>query len=235
MKKLFIFLLISSLIFAKDINVGDLIRLKVEGVEKEEIIKGFEDSKLQLEEIKDSEDSYIISVRGYTTGENSVVIGDKKLTFNIKSVLDEKDKEIYPHLSDNSDNSLYLPKFPYQIVIGGILGFLSLIYLLKGIKFKKREKILTPEERFENIISNLDENWEFQLSLALREYIDSRYNSHFINGNYNIIGMIDSEDIKFIEKLDRYKFSKEKKEFQEEVLKQVKEIFNKVKGDKKDV
>lgn len=235
MKKVFIFLLISSLIFAKDINVGDLIRLKVEGVEKEEIIKGFEDSKLQLEEIKDSEDSYIISVRGYTTGENSVVIGDKKLTFNIKSVLDEKDKEIYPHLSDNSDTSLYLPKFSYQIVIGGILGILSLIYLLKGLKFKKREKTLTPEERFENMISNLDENWEFQLSLALREYIDSRYNSHFINGSYSIIGMIDSEDIKFIEKLDRYKFSKEKKEFQEEVLKQVKEIFNKVKGDKKDV
>ncbi len=44
--------------------------------------------------------------------------------------------------------------------------------------------------------------------------------------------MIDSEDIKFINNLDRYKFSKDSRDLKEETLKRVREIFEKVRGDK---
>lgn len=41
MKKIMIFLLISSLLLAKDINVGDLVKVKITGIEKEKIVEGF--------------------------------------------------------------------------------------------------------------------------------------------------------------------------------------------------
>ena len=42
MKKIMIFLLISSLLLAKDINVGDLVKVKITGIEKEKIVEDLE-------------------------------------------------------------------------------------------------------------------------------------------------------------------------------------------------
>ena len=92
MKKIIIFLLISSLLLAKDINVGDLVKVKITGIEKEKIVERFKKSNLELENIEKSENGYILSIRGYKVGENSLVLGDKKLTLNIKYVLEENDK-----------------------------------------------------------------------------------------------------------------------------------------------
>lgn len=232
MKKIIIFLLISSLLLAKDINVGDLVRVHISGVEKDKIINEFKNSDLQLENLEKTDEGYILSIKGYKPGDSSITLGDKKLTLSIKSVLDEKDNEIYPHLTDNGDTLLYSQNFPYQIVVGAILGILSLIYLIKTFKFRKKEKILSPEEKFRKILAELSENdWEFQLSMAIREYIDKKYQTHFINGKYEIIGMINSEDIKFINNLDRNKFSKENQLLKEETLKKVIEIYEKIRGD----
>ena len=232
MKKIVIFLLISSLLLAKDINVGDLVRIHISGVEKDKIINEFKNSDLQLENLEKTDEGYILSIRGYKPGDSSITLGDKKLTLSIKSVLDEKDNEIYPHLTDNGDTLLYSQNFPYQIVVGAILGILSLIYLIKTFKFRKKEKILSPEEKFRKILTELSENdWEFQLSMAIREYIDKKYQTHFINGKYEVIGMINSEDIKFINNLDRNKFSKENQLLKEETLKKVIEIYEKIRGD----
>lgn len=232
MKKIIIFLLISSLLLAKDINVGDLVRVHISGVEKDKIINEFKNSDLQLENLEKTDEGYILSIRGYKPGDSSITLGDKKLTLSIKSVLDEKDNEIYPHLTDNGDTLLYSQNFPYQIVVGAILGILSLIYLIKTFKFRKKEKILSPEEKFKKILTELSENdWEFQLSMAIREYIDKKYQTHFINGKYEVIGMINSEDIKFVNNLDRNKFSKENQLLKEETLKKVIEIYEKIRGD----
>lgn len=232
MKKIVIFLLISSLLLAKDINVGDLVRVHISGVEKDKIINEFKNSDLQLENLEKTDEGYILSIRGYKPGDSSITLGDKKLTLSIKSVLDEKDNEIYPHLTDNGDTLLYSQNFPYQIVVGAILGILSLIYLIKTFKFRKKEKILSPEEKFKKILTELSENdWEFQLSMAIREYIDKKYQTHFINGKYEVIGMINSEDIKFINNLDRNKFSKENQLLKDETLKKVIEIYEKIRGD----
>lgn len=232
MKKIIIFLLISSLLLAKDINVGDLVRVHISGVEKDKIINEFKNSDLQLENLEKTDEGYILSIRGYKPGDSSITLGDKKLTLSIKSVLDEKDNEIYPHLTDNGDTLLYSQNFPYQIVVGAILGILSLIYLIKTFKFRKKEKILSPEEKFRKILTELSENdWEFQLSMAIREYIDKKYQTHFINGKYEVIGMINSEDIKFINNLDRNKFSKENQLLKDETLKKVIEIYEKIRGD----
>lgn len=233
MKKIVIFLLISSFLLAKDINVGDLVRIKVNGVAKEEIVNGFEGSNLQLENLEKTDDGYILSIRGYQVGSNSVVLGDKKLTLDIKSVLDDKDKEIYPHLSDNSDTFLYSARFPYVLVISSITALLALIYLIRNLKFPKREKYISPEERFERKMATLNnDTWDFDLSMSIREYIDSKYQTHFVNGKYEIVGMIDSDDIRFITNLDNYKFSKDSRDLKDETLRKVREIYEKIRGDK---
>ncbi|MBM6876324.1 hypothetical protein H6A04_11875, partial [Fusobacterium mortiferum] len=83
MKKIIIFLLISSLLLAKDINVGDLVRVHISGVEKDKIINEFKNSDLQLENLEKTDEGYILSIRGYKPGDSSITLGDKKLTLSI--------------------------------------------------------------------------------------------------------------------------------------------------------
>lgn len=236
MKKFLLFLFTSSYIFAKDINVGDLVQFKIEGINREEIVKSIEKTQLQLEEIKEDKDGYLISVRSFKVGDSEILLGNKRILLNVKSVLEESDKEIYPHLSNNEDKILFSSKFPYLFIISTIIGLLSLGYLIKNIKFNKKIKTLTPEEKFQNTLNNLSEkDWDFQLSMAIREYIDNKYKSHFKNGIYFPIGKIDLDDVEFINNLDRNKFSNNNEVDKDEVINRITKIFNKLKEEKKDV
>lgn len=236
MKKFLAFLFISTLLLGKDINVGDLVRFKVSGMEKEKILEELKGKDILLEEIKEEGNGYILSLRAFKVGENSFNLGNKKVTLDVKSVLDENDKEIYPNLSDKSDTKLHSEKFPYSLILGVITGVISLIYLVKNLKFKRKEKVLSPEEKFEKDTAVLEEKeWDFQLSMAIREYIDKKYSTSFTKGEYKKVGVIDDEDIKFINNLDRYKFSLDERDLKEEILKKIREIFIKVREDRKDV
>lgn len=239
MKKIvaLLFLVATLMVTAKDINIGDSITLKLSGVSKEKAVEAFKESDFSVESIKDDKDgNVLLVVKGFKTGENTIRIGNKDIVFHIKSVLTPEDKEIYLDLADESNKELYLHRFPYILVISGAVGLVALIFLLKGIKRQKRTKSIDPDERFKNHMDILSEdNWAFDISYAVREYIDSRYQLHFMNGIYEKAGKLEDEDIAFIQWLDDYKFSLGNENHLEASRDKAFEIYNKIKEGKENV
>lgn len=232
MKKIVLafFLAFSLLISAKDINVGNSISFKISGVPKEEIIKEFEKSNFSVEKIKEDKDGdFLVTVKGFNLGKNNIILGNKNLEIDIKSILTSEDKEIYRDLSDMSNKKLYSDNFPYIFTSSIVIGFLSLIMLIKTFKRGKKKEVIDYDKRFNAQMEILSERWAFDISYALREYIDSRYNSHFLNGNYEKKGVLTDEDIIFIQWLDSCKFSGDVQEEIETSKKKAFDIYKRVK------
>lgn len=230
--KLIMLVIISASIYAKDINVGDLITLSIDGSSKEEIQEAFHTSKLELDSIEKKDNGYIVRFRSFNVGETPLLIGNKKLIIDTKSVITKDDKEIYPNLSDKSDEKLYNIKFPGYMVVAGLIGAGSLIYLISGMKFKKREKELSPEEKFQRRLENIsDETWPFDVSIAIRKYIDSVLNTHFTSGIYKPAGPVNQDDIDFLLFLDNYKFSGKNDNIKDESITKIKKIHDKLRGE----
>ena len=238
MKKIVLafFLAFSLLISAKDINVGNSISFKISGVPKEEIIKEFEKSNFSVEKIKkDKNGDFLVTVKGFNLGKNNIILGNKNLEIDIKSILTSEDKEIYRDLSDMSNKKLYSDNFPYIFTGSIVIGFLSLIMLIKTFKRGKKKEVIDYDKRFNAQMEILSERWAFDISYALREYIDSRYNSHFLNGNYEKKGVLTDEDIIFIQWLDSCKFSGDVQEEIETSKKKAFDIYKRVKEGEIDV
>lgn len=234
MKKLVFlcFLLFSIITFSKDVNIGDLISIDVKGVPKEEIYNAFENNEFQLQEIKDNDNGYTVLFRPYFIGEKSLIIGNQKLNVITKTLLNGDEKNIYNNLSDKSDMKLYNIKFPYEVFVFGILSLISLIYLVANIARFKKEKRFSPDEIFNNKLNSLtEEHWPFELSMAIREYIDNKYKTHYINGFYSLIGNINDDDIDFLTYLDTYKFSNDDQDIKEDCIKKVYALYSKIRGE----
>ena len=238
MKKIVLafFLTFSLLISAKDINVGDSISFKISGVPKEEIIKKFEKGNFSIEKIKkDKNGNFLVTVKGFNLGKNNIILGNKNLEIDIKSILTSEDKEIYRDLSDMSNKKLYSNDFPYIFTGSIVIGILSLIIFIKTFKRGKKKEVIDYDKRFNAQMEILSERWAFDISYALREYIDSRYNSHFLNGNYEKKGVLTDEDIIFIQWLDSCKFSGNIQEEIEASRKKAFDIYKRVKEGEIDV
>ena len=238
MKKIVLafFLTFSLLISAKDINVGDSISFKISGVPKEEIIKEFEKGNFSIEKIKkDKNGNFLVTVKGFNLGKNNIILGNKNLEIDIKSILTSEDKEIYRDLSDMNNKKLYSDNFPYIFISSVVIGFLSLIMFIKTFKRGKKKEVIDYDKRFNAQMEILSERWAFDISYALREYIDSRYNSHFLNGNYEKKGVLTDEDIIFIQWLDSCKFSGNVQEKIEASRKKAFDIYKRVKEGEIDV
>lgn len=238
MKKIVLafFLAFSLLISAKNINVGNSISFKISGVPKEEIIKEFEKSNFSVEKIKkDKNGDFLVTVKGFNLGKNNIILRNKNLEIDIKSILTSEDKEIYRDLSDMNNKKLYSDNFPYIFTGSIVIGFLSLIMLIKTFKRGKKKEVIDYDKRFNAQMEILSERWAFDISYALREYIDSRYNSHFLNGNYEKKGVLTDEDIIFIEWLDSCKFSGDVQEEIETSRKKAFDIYKRVKEGEIDV
>lgn len=238
MKKIVLafFLTFSLLTSAKDINVGDSISFKISGVPKEKIIKKFEKGNFSIEKIKkDKNGNFLVTVKGFNLGKNNIILGNKNLEIDIKSILTSEDKEIYRDLSDMSNKKLYSDNFPYIFTGSIVIGFLSLIMFIKTFKRGKKKEVIDYDKRFNAQMEILSERWAFDISYALREYIDSRYNSHFLNGNYEKKGVLTDEDIIFIQWLDSCKFSGNVQEEIEASRKKAFDIYKRVKEGEIDV
>ena len=101
---------------------------------------------------------------------------------------------------------------------------------------KKTVKILDPKEKCRSILNSLSyDNFPFEISFALREYIDKIYKTSFLSGVYVKINNIDKDDIDFFKSLDYYKFSKNSS-YDRKILKErAWEIFNKLEERDKNV
>lgn len=234
MKKILviIFMSFSIVLLGKDINVGDTVTLQITGVSKERIINSFKNTEFSIENIRDEKDGVVIlSIKGFKIGKNIINIGNKEINIDIKSLLTPEDKEIFINLSDESNKNLFLHQFPYVTFVSSITGITALVFILLGIKFKKNKSaLLNPEQKFENEMNTLSsDRWFYEISYALREYIDKKYGSHFINGIYSPIKNLSDEDIQFIEWLDNYKFSKNRDDYFQQSKEKAFEIYGKIK------
>jgi hypothetical protein len=214
MKQLFtIFLLLSTLVNAEDIYIGDKINLKVKNSPENEIREALKD--WEIIGIKNQGNSKIVTFQTFETGEKKINIGGNEILINIKTSLtpeetEKKDQEIFLNLSDGSNKILERIPFPYISFISGIGGVLALALLIKEV-FRRKKKIITPEEKFMKEINSLeDKNWNFGISQLLREYIDIVYPLNFSQGIYKTYGVITLEDIDFLKDLDTIKFSEGK-------------------------
>lgn len=213
----------------KPIYIGDKINLKIENLSQEEISQAFKD--FHIDKVQDEK----ISFRTFKTGKNIIDLGENQINLIVASTITPDDKNIYPNLSDMSDTKVVNPNFPFVFFIGASIFIISLIGIIKNlIHRKKLAKTLDPKEKCRSILNSLsNDNFPFEISFALREYIDKIYKTSFLSGVYMEINNIDKNDIEFFKSLDYYKFSKNNS-YDREVLKErAWTIFNKLEeGDK---
>lgn len=213
----------------KPIYIGDKINLKIENLSQEEISQAFKD--FYIDKVQDEK----ISFRTFKTGENIIDLGNDQINLIVASTITPKDKNIYPNLSDMSDTKVVNPNFPFSFFIGASIFIVSSIGIIRNlIHRKKLSKLLDPKEKCRNILNNLsNDNFPFEISFALREYVDKIYKTSFLSGVYVEINNITKNDIDFFNSLDYYKFSKNSS-YDREILKEKAwAIFNKLEeGDK---
>lgn len=235
MKKILILLFILILTIQsytiEKFKLGDKINLKITNTTEQEIKKSFENiSNIEIESIVKDEKGYIIQLRVFELGKKKVEIDDKAIEFEIITNLNEKDKDIYMDLSDNSNKNMFKLNFPFVPLLA-LIGFMVGLYFL--IKSKNKNKNLSSSEYFLKGMKSLDkEKWSYEISYYLRNYIDSIYKSNFRSGKYEKIGIVGSNEITFLKKLDNYKFSNRNSENEfsekESLIKKTYEIFEEI-------
>ncbi len=227
-----------SLTFSTEFKVGDEIKLKISNINEENAKQIFKEQS--IEKISKEKDGIIIIFRDWTKGLKNFKIKNQNLPVKIESNILPKEKEIFLDYNKGSILEKAMEKIPYQAIIGVIFLIVGIVLWILS---PKKEKIRTPEEIYQEKINNLTENYYFEASYCLREYIDVVYKTNFLNGSYKEIGVLNTEDIEFIRKLDYQKFSdfdtqpyneNEKIEGnkKEELKDKVEEIVNKIKKSK---
>ncbi len=230
MKKLILIfvLLLSSLLFARDIYIGDLIKLHIKinesTLSQEEIQKAFDPDIFYLEKIEKDGDSFTLNLRIFEPGLHEVDLRGSIVKFDVKSALKDPQSTTIAENMENNEN-LNMTKlkhsFPFWIlyILLGISIIFSFIYFVIRFNKKKIMRPLTPFQEFEKNISNMDsENFYELLSYSLRKYIDDKFGVNYLSGDYSQIPQINSKEkfaeIKFhlgieeiLKKLDFYKFS----------------------------
>ena len=202
--KIFFLILIITLFFipsvgavqnGRNIYIGDLIELKVtsQAVTEDELRDKFKD--FDIVDIKEDGENYIIAIRSFEPGEKLVRIGNKEILIDIKSTLDEIDRntifegDLEPKTGKNFNFIRYAAfVLPSVFLISGI------IILLTYIKRKKAVS-LTPYQLFITNVKAvaLDDNeYLVKLTEYFKKYIEEVY-------SYSIRGKTSSEIIKEIE------------------------------------
>ena len=238
-----LFFMLPFFVYGKSILIGDSIPIRVKGIPSDKIQEAFDnlskEKDITMEEIKNDENgNTIVKFRSFSIGENTLNLDNKSIKFVVKSSLTEEEqkevnKEIFLNMEDKSNQRLYWGNIPYKGIIGMALLFFVLLSFLRKIKFKKKDIIINPDEKFQKGINKLSsEKWQYELSYLLREYIDNKYKSRFLNGEYEKIGKINNKDIDFIYQLDNFKFAPKNKDLQvyiKEMQDRAYEIYNKIK------
>lgn len=205
-----IFIFATTLVMGRDIYIGTPVVLKVEDIGLETLRSELEEQGVELEESKVVGSSAYLKVRLYKVGENKITLNGTPIIIDVRSAL-LGEKEIVANLDDGSNLVGEKEMFPFLFLIGVIAGIVSLM----SIRYKKVKNI-SPQEIFYSEMDNIGSDYSYDISRALRVYIDSLLGSKLISGEYSKL----DKDIKdFLYELDYQKFSS-RKNFTKELLKE---------------
>ncbi|MEG0134388.1 MAG: hypothetical protein RSD79_06035 [Cetobacterium sp.] len=222
-----LFLYMSLFLVGKTYNIGDKIDLKVKGLGEDKLAESFKDWDVEKVETKDGYTT--ISFRGYNLGENEIILGDKRLIVELSPTTTPEEVEIYPDFQD-SENKFYQKEIPYLAIFFILVALTSFGTLMYGVISERNKK---PDVKFLKGMSKVNEiNWKQNLSLLLRSYIDGVYNTHFLSGNYEVVGGVSEEELNFLNELDYLKFSPNKDGNYEDYKERTMRIFEKIKLEK---
>lgn len=174
-------LLISSMtILAEERNiyVGDLINIEVETdlYNEDDIREKFKD--FEIVEIKESDKGYLVTLRSFETGKQTIQLDNKGIEIEVKSTIDEIDKDGIYEGDSNTQNYGFSFNYSYifyvLIIIFLVTGSISLWKLLK----RKKTISVSAFRRFQNevdAISLEDRKCFVTMTLELKNYLQSKY------------------------------------------------------------
>lgn len=162
----------------RSIYVGDLIEIRIttQAFSEEEIREKFKD--FEIVELEEKDDGYLLTLRTFETGEKTVLLGDKEIVIDVKSTLDEIDRND-PYEGDLSPQK---PGFSadWRIVTGiAVLLFISsgVVVTIRYLK-RRKEALLTPWQKFLRGIGSVsleDKNAFVRLTFFLKLYLESKF------------------------------------------------------------
>lgn len=178
----------------RNIYIGDLIELKItsQTISEDELKEKFKD--FDIVDIKKDGESHIITIRTFEPGEKFVKIDNKEIVIDIKSTLDEMDRNSI--IKGNLE-----PKASRNFNIIGYTAFVfTPFFLVSGITLLiiciKRKKIafLTPYQLFVRDVKAVsigNSDYLVRLTENFKKYVENVY-------SYSIRGKTSSEIIKEI-------------------------------------
>ncbi|MDR1832465.1 MAG: hypothetical protein LBQ97_07030 [Fusobacteriaceae bacterium] len=239
---LFLLLAMTGPAAEREILVGDPVRLRMTGVSREEIARAFDGAPaandVRLEDIRDDAKDppgNVVTFRSFLPGELNLRPGNLDLTIHVASALTEADRarngEIYLNQADGDERKLDWGKPPYRL-IAGIALFLAGLFLLTPKGRRRTRPARNPFLSFERDMADLPaDQWEYRVSVLLRELIDYRYGTRFLTGDYEKTGVIDADDVNYIKDLDDYKFSRKEEKadtYQKRVCARAMDIYGRL-------
>jgi len=228
---------------SRNIYVGDLIDIKVITKEfsRSELEEKFKD--FEIVSINEDREGFLITLRTFETGEKKIQLGDKEIIIDVKSTLDDIQRD------DVFEGSLDPEEAGFSVEWRDIFYLLLAIMLVSGcISFRKylakrKIRILTPFEQFVMQINSIpldDDNFFVKLTAGLKEYIESAYSccirgktsTELVNAISGLPGLYESLPAirSWLTECDRLKFTgvKVSKEKRQAVCSELIELVKKI-------
>lgn len=177
------FVISSSSILAevRNIYVGDLIELKIQGEDLtlDELKDKFKD--FEIVNVSDISNGYLLTIRSFEPGEKIIMLGDKEIKIVVKSILNEIEREeVYEGDLNPQEAGFYLQ---WKYVLFALFGiFLITIGANLWLFFRKKKAAsLKPYQRFIKELSDLSleqNDYLVRLTICFKEYLESTYKFH---------------------------------------------------------
>lgn len=204
----------------RNIYIGDIITLEIAAgnISSEELREKFRD--FEIVDIKKESNIYLISLRTFEPGEYSVSLGNKEVIVNVASTLDDIARDgIFYGGTDIIDSGFSLHWRVFLCISAGIFAVSGGIILIK-MTFKRKEKLLSPYQRFmknSDAIELESESFFVDLTLCFKEYLEQLYqcriigktSSEIVNEVKDIItlGAVMADIEEWLTECDRLKFT----------------------------
>ena len=180
---LLIFSVLPMQIFAesRNIYIGDLIEIKVITKEfsRSELEEKFKD--FEIVSINEDREGFLITLRTFETGEKKIQLGDKEIIIDVKSTLDEIQRDDVFEGSLDPEEAGFCVEWRYVFYL--LLAIMMVSGYINFRKYLSKRKILTmtPFERFILQIDSTsldDDEFFVKLTAVFKEYIESTYSCH---------------------------------------------------------